>query len=92
MLNKISEFIHPKPVRDLDYSFLIYKLAKLHDASEYDVFQKSGEHVTQHMIENAFKNYICDGTIPWWVKQHLDENLEQINKFSLPYGVLCLYT
>ena len=91
MLNKIAAFIHPKPKRELDYSFLLYKLAKLHNASEYEVFQKSGGHVTQHMIDNAFKNYINDGSIPWWVKQHLDENLEKINKYRLPYGVLCLY-
>jgi hypothetical protein len=90
MLNKIAQLIQPKPKKKLDYSFLVYKLAKLHGASEYDVFQRSGQNFTRFMIDNAFKSYMNDGSIPWWVKQHLEENLEQINQHSLPYAVQCI--
>lgn len=90
MLSKIAQHIQTKPKKKLDYSFLVYKLAKLHGASEYDVFQKSGQNFTKFMIDNAFKSYMNDGSIPWWVKQHLEENLEQINQHSLPYAVKCI--
>ena len=91
MVNKLAQLMQPKPKKKIDYSFLVYKLAKLHGASEYDVFNKSGQNFTQFMIDNAFKAYMNDGSIPWWVKQHLEENLEQINSYSLPYAVQCIY-
>ena len=91
MVKKITKLIQAQTKKDVDYSFLVYKLAKLHGASEYDVFKKSGQHFNRNMIEKAFKNYINDGSIPWWVKQHLEDNLEQINKYSLPYVVQCIY-
>jgi len=91
MLNKITQLIQPKTKKNVDYSFLVYKLAKLHDASEYEVFKISGQNFTPYLIDNAFKSYINDGSIPWWVKQHLEENMEQIKKYSLPYVIQCIH-
>jgi hypothetical protein len=91
MLNKITQLFQLKPKNNVDYSFLVYKLAKLHGVSEYEVFQKSGQKYTRHMIDNAFKSYMNDGSIPWWVRQHLKENMEWINKYSLPYSVRCIH-
>jgi len=39
----------------------------------------------------SFTRYMNEGSIPWWVKQHLEENMEQIKKYSLPYAVQCLH-
>ncbi len=69
---------------DSDY---VYKLARLAQMSEYEVFKKTAENwpVTQAMIENDFGKYLDSQTAPYYVSHFIRENKQHLDEIRMPY-------
>ncbi|MEJ2164966.1 MAG: hypothetical protein P8X90_05520 [Desulfobacterales bacterium] len=79
----------PKKLKEnkpLPMEFYLYKIARLTGKSEYDVFCKSAEAwpVSKARIDQDFKRYLSDQSIPHYVTDFIRKNKEHIDELHIP--------
>ena len=76
----------PKEDKPLPMEFYLYKIARLTGKSEYDVFCKSAEGwpVTKARIEQDFKRYLCNQSVPYYVQNFVRINKKHIDELHIP--------
>jgi hypothetical protein len=72
-----------KPVTMEDY---LYKISRVTGKSEYDVFLKSAEEwpVSVNKIEEDFKSYLQQQTVPYYVRDFVRKNKAHIDALHIP--------
>jgi hypothetical protein len=72
-----------KPVTMEDY---LYKISRVTGKSEYDVFIKSAEEwpVPVKRIEEDFKAYLQQQTVPYYVRDFVRKNKAHIDALHIP--------
>jgi hypothetical protein len=75
-----------KEDQPLPMDFYLYKIARLTGKSEYDVFCKSAEEwpVSKTRIEQDFKSYLCQQSIPHYVNDFVRKNKKHIDELYIP--------
>jgi hypothetical protein len=64
----------------------LYKIARVTGKSEYKVFCKSAESwpITCERIEQDFKAYLLDQSVPYYVTDFVRKNKKQIDELHIP--------
>ncbi|UCD82684.1 MAG: hypothetical protein JSW26_15005 [Desulfobacterales bacterium] len=75
-----------KEDQPLPMDFYLFKIARVTGKSEYDVFCKSAEDwpVSQARIEQDFKRYLCQESVPYYVKDFVRRNKKHIDDLDIP--------
>ncbi len=75
-----------KEKRPLPMEDYIYKVARIAGKSEYDVFCKSAEDwpVSTARIEQDFKRYLCNQSVPYYVNNFIRKNKSHIDELRFP--------
>ena len=71
------------PITMEDY---LYKISRVTGKSEYDIFLKSAEEwpVPVNKIEEDFKAYLQNQTVPYYVRDFIRRNKDQIDALHIP--------
>jgi hypothetical protein len=80
-LNKKTNNQQPPAIEDH-----LYKIARITGKSEYDVFCKSAENwpVTGEKIDQDFKAYLLDQSVPYYVADFVRKNKKHIDELHIP--------
>jgi hypothetical protein len=72
-----------RPASTEDY---LFKVARVTGKSEYDVFCKSAESwpVSQAMVNEDFKEYLQNNTVPYYVNDFIRKNKVHIDSLQIP--------
>ena len=72
--------------RKLNEAELLAKLARIGPHTEYDIFTLAADdwRVTQEQIEEDFKTYLTEGTIPYYVNAYLRQKAQEIGQTYRP--------
>jgi len=75
-----------KEDRPLPMEYYLFKIARVTGNSEYDVFCKSAEDwpVSQSRIEQDFKRYLCNQSVPYYVQNFVRKNKKHIDELHIP--------
>jgi hypothetical protein len=78
-----SNFFHGNPITIGSY---IFKIARVTDNSEYDVFCKSAENwqIGHERIEQDFKSYLLHQSVPYYVTDFVRKNKKHIDELHMP--------
>ncbi len=72
-----------RPATTEDY---IYKLAKITQQSEHAIFHEAAGKwpISKLMVENDFKQYLLNQTIPYYVNDFIREHKQYLDKWRIP--------
>ncbi len=74
--------------RKLTEAELLVKMARMGPYSEYEIFHKASHewHIQKSRIDNDFKTYLLEGTIPYYVNSFLRKSAgDEGNIFRPPF-------
>ena len=79
----IKALFNNRPLTMAEY---VFKIARVTGKSEYDVFFKSAEEwpITKEKIEEDFKAYLVDQSVPYYVMDFVRKNKAQIDELHVP--------
>lgn len=64
----------------------LFKISRITGINEYDLFAKAAEGwlVSSEQVEQDFKKYLADQSVPYYVNDFVRKNREHIDKMHLP--------
>ena len=64
----------------------LYKIARLTNASEYEIFRRSAEDwpVSEAMVKEHFRTYLLEQTTPYYVNAFVRKHKGHIDQLRLP--------
>lgn len=71
--------------RPINMQGYLFKISRLTAKSEYDIFYKAAEDwpVSKEQIEQDFKRYVCDQSIPYYVNDFVRKNKKHIDELRI---------